>query len=97
MDADSESRQGVLAAVSANLAAMNYTLAVVKAKLVVTRNLRIKGQAEQPKPTRCSRNPFSLHQIYTILTRWSTKPQDIKEGEATIFRKSREKMARTHF
>ena len=43
MDIDSESRQGVLAARSANLVAANYTLGVVKAKLATARNLRIKG------------------------------------------------------
>ena len=60
MDANSESRQGVLAAVSANLAAMNFTLATAKAKLATARDLRIKRQAEQPEPTRHSENPFSL-------------------------------------
>ena len=48
MDADNELRQGVLAAASANFTAMNYTLAATKAKLTAMRNLRIKGQAEQP-------------------------------------------------
>ena len=52
MDADSESRQGVLAAASANLTVVNYTLIAVKAKLTAVRNLRIKKTAEQLKPTR---------------------------------------------
>ena len=47
MDVDSESRQGVLTA--------------AKAKLVALRNLRIKGQAEQPEPTR-----FSEKSIFTV-------------------------------
>ena len=42
MDAVSESRQGVLAIASANLATLNYTLAATKAKLAATRNLRNK-------------------------------------------------------
>ena len=60
MDADSESRQGVLVAASANLAATNYTLAATKAKLATARNLRIKGQAKQPEPTRCTKNVANL-------------------------------------
>ena len=68
MDADSESRQEVLVVVSANLAVENYTLAAPKAKLAATRNLKIKKNAEQPKRTRCSENPFSLLRIYVILT-----------------------------
>ena len=54
MDADSESRQGVLAVAGANLIATNYTLVAAKAKLVVARNLNIKKKAEQPEPTHCS-------------------------------------------
>ena len=46
------------------LAAVNYTLAVV-------RNLRIKGQAEKLEPTRCSEKGFSLQRIYAVLTYWS--------------------------
>ena len=74
MDADSEPRQEVLVVASANLAAVNYMLTTTKAKLDATRNLRIKMIAEQPEPTHCSENPFSLQQIYTVLTYWSTKP-----------------------
>ena len=51
MDADSESRQGVLGAVSANIATTNYMLTAAKDKLTKVRNLRIKGQAEQLEPT----------------------------------------------
>ena len=60
MDVVSESRQGVLAAASANLTVANYTLAVAKAKLTAARNLMIKGKVEQPEPTGCNENPFSL-------------------------------------
>ena len=60
MDVDSESRQKVLAAANANLSAGKYILATAKAKLAATRNLIIKGLANQPKPTHCSKNPFSL-------------------------------------
>ena len=67
MDLDSKSKQGVLATVSANLA-------TAKAKLAVAKNLRIKGQAEQPEPTRYSENHFLQQWIYVVLTRWSTKP-----------------------
>ena len=74
IEAVSESRQGVLAPVSANLIATNYTFTTAKAKLATARNLRIKGKVEQPEPTRCSKNPFSLQRIYAVLTRWSTKP-----------------------
>ena len=49
MEVDSDSRQGLLATVSANLIA-------VKAKLTATSNLRIKRNAEQPEPTHCSEN-----------------------------------------
>ena len=48
MDAVSESRQGVLATASANLAAANYAITVAKAKLAAVRNFRIKGKVEQP-------------------------------------------------
>ena len=60
MVTDRESRQGVLATPNANLIVANYTLAVEKAKLAASRNIRIKGQAEQPEPTHCSKNPFLL-------------------------------------
>ena len=46
MDADNESRQGVLTAAK-------YTLAVVKAKLSAVRNLRIKGPAVAAAKTHC--------------------------------------------
>ena len=59
MDADSETRQGVLAAASANLTAVNYTL-------VVVRNLRIKRTAEQPEPT-----PYSENQSHYSEFTWS--------------------------
>ena len=88
MDADSESRQGVLIVASANLAA-------VKAKFAVVRNLRIKRLVEQPKPARCSEkgcreNPFFLQWKYVVL------PTGARGGAAAIFRgRMREKMAKT--
>ena len=42
-----ESRQGVLAAVKANLVAMKTTLTAAKEMLVVAKNLRIKWRQEQ--------------------------------------------------
>ena len=60
MDVVSESSHGVLAATSANLAPANYALTAAKAKLAAARNFRIKGKVEQPQPTCCSENPFSL-------------------------------------
>ena len=52
MHAVNQSRQGVLAPASENLAPANFTLIAAKAKLAAAKNLKIKGQVEQLEPTR---------------------------------------------
>ena len=83
MDAISESRQGVLA--------------VAKAKLIVARNLKIKGQVEKLEPTHYGENPIFAAVNLRSPDPLSTKPQDIKRGAVTILKKKKREDGQNSF
>ena len=58
MNAHNESRQGVLAAVRANIIAVKYILAATKAKFTAARILRIKGQLSNLSLLTAMSDPF---------------------------------------